>query len=649
MTRNQIRLDIQRKSDFAGGMSFGNTGPYERLSGKVSFAIDPNEEGLPWICDLEFAPRNAGGLVEFEADVDIVKPVDPSKGNRRLLFEFSNRGGRGAITRLCEGSGADMTDPKHAGNGFLMRQGYTIAWCGWQGDLISNGSNMTAYLPEAKENGRPLRGRVRQEFIVDTAGVESMPVSGGPNIQCYPVPDPVDTTLTMREKEADPRAPMPASGWEIGQDRITLRVKGGFKPGWIYELIYDTEGSRVMGLGFAGVRDFVTFLKRDGLVGTVEQAYAYGASLSGRVVREFVYEGWNRDTSGGKVFDAAISHTGVGRIFHNQRFAQVGRYPRQHEEHSWASERYPFTFTPVPDPFSGKTDSLLKRPDTDPLLMHCHTSSEYWERHGSLTHTDPRDGSDVEIPAGARMYSFTGAPHAAAVPGPRWIGQAQPNSIAPGPYLRACLVLMDRWASGKTTPPPSRIPRRANGTLTPAEEVLAKFPKVSSVLMPKGPSRLPYWNYGPDFDRGLITVFPPEAVPGKEYPMQVPQVDADGNDIAGLRYPDLEAPVGTYCGWAVRKAGFAEGELLSTNGSFIPFARTRQEREASGDPRLSIEERYSSHEAYVETVRRAAEARVKEGLMLDEDAERFIEAAQRKNPLDSSVPLGALLPLGGGD
>lgn len=210
-------------------------------------------------------------------------------------------------------------------------------------------------------------------------------------------------------------------------------------------------------------------------------------------------------------------------------------------------------------------------------------------------------------------------------------------------------MLMDKWASGTATPPPSRVPRKAGSTLTSAEEVLAKFPKVPGVLLPKGPSRLPYWSYGPDFDRGIISAFPPEAVPGNEYPMQVPQVDSDGNDIAGRRYPDVEAPVGTYCGWAVRKAGFAEGELLSTNGCFIPFARTREERETSGDPRPSIEERYPSHEAYVEAVRKAADARVKEGLMLEEDRDRFVEAAQRKNPLDPAVPLGALLPVGGGD
>ena len=319
-----------------------------------------------------------------------------------------------------------------------------------------------------------------------------MPVSGAANIQCYPVLDRANATLTVREKEADPRVPMPASEWELAKAKETdgkveltpsntdLYVKGGFKPGWIYELIYDTEGSRVMGLGFLGLRDLVSFLRHgkadamaccNPLAGFVDKAYGYGASLAGRVVREYIYEGWNRDAEGRKVFDAVLTHTGVGRLFFNMRFAQIGRYPRQHEEHSWPSERYPFTFTPVPDPFSGKVDSVLKRPDTDPLVIHSHTAGEYWERHGSMTHTDSRDGSDVEIPANVRMYALAGAPHAAiAADNPRWIGQLPPNNISPQPFLRACFALMDRWATTGEPPPPSRVPKRSDDTLVSPEE-----------------------------------------------------------------------------------------------------------------------------------------------------------------------------------
>ena len=669
MSRNQIHIEFASKTPFAGGVSFGNTGPYERLLGTASFAIDPNEKDLPFIVDLNLAPRNPEGLVEFKTILDIVKPVDLGRGNRRLLFDFSNRGGRGAFTRLNDGGGPDLSKESYAGNGFLNRHGYTVVFAGWQGDLVYNGSNVVAFLPEARQNGQPLRGKVRQEFISDKPGVLSMPVSGNANIQCYPMLNRATATLTMREKEADPRVAVPDSEWELATAKETdgkvelipsntdLYVKGGFRTGWIYELIYHTEGSRVMGLGFLGLRDLVSFLRHgkadtggiaNPLVGWIDKAYGYGASLAGRVVREFIYEGWNRDAQGRKVFDAVLTHTGIGRLYFNMRFAQIGRYPRQHEEHSWPSERYPFNFTPIPDPFTGKVDSVLKRPDTDPLIIHSHTAGEYWERHGSMTHTDPRDGSDVEIPANVRMYALTGAPHAAiAADNPRWIGQRPPNNISPQPFLRACFVLMDRWATTGEAPPPSRVPRRSEKTLVSPEEALARFPKIPGVNFPATPSRLPSWNYGPDFDdRGVMSIFPPEKMPGKDYPVQVPQVDADGNDLGGVRYPDLQVPLGTYLGWALRKTGFAEGELLSTNGCIVTFSRTKAEREKNGDPRLSVEERYPSHAAYVEAVQRAVEGLVKEGLMLQEDGDRYIDAARKKNPFDPSVPLEPLVTAG---
>jgi hypothetical protein len=262
-----------------------------------------------------------------------------------------------------------------------------------------------------------------------------------------------------------------------------------------------------------------------------------------------------------------------------------------------------------------------------------------------MTHTDPRDGSDVEMPPNVRMYMLAGSPHAAiAADNPRWIGQLPPNNLSPQPFLRACFVLMDRWATTGEAPPPSRVPRRSDKTLVAPAEALARFPKIPGVNLPATVSRLPYWNYGTDFDeRGIMSVFPPEAVAGKEYPIQVPQVDADGNDIAGVRYPDMQVPVATYIGWALRKAGYAEGELLMTNGCIKTFARIKAEREKSGDPRPSIEERYASHAAYVDAVKRAVDGLIKERLLLEEDGARFIEAAQMKNPLDPSVPLEPLV------
>ena len=205
-------------------------------------------------------------------------------------------------------------------------------------------------------------------------------------------------------------------------------------------------------------------------------------------------------------------------------------------------------------------------------------------------------------------------------------------------------MLLDEWATNGTSPPPSRIPRVADGTLVEADEALARYPKIPGVNLPKAPSARPRYNYGPDFDEsGIMSVFPPEPVPGQEYPIRVPMTDEDGNGIAGLRYPDVEVPLGTYNGWSLRKAGYAEGDQFWNTGSFVPFARTKAEREANGDPRPSIEERYPSHEAYVEAVRKVCEERVRERLMVQADADRMIETARRQNPLDPSTPLGPLV------
>jgi hypothetical protein len=671
MAKNLIRLDVERRQPVAGGKEFGNTGAYEWLAGKVYFSIDPNEPGLPYICDLDLAPRNRDGLVEFSATFDIVKPVDLSRSNRRVLYEFSNRGGRAGITAFNYGKGRDFTNPETTGDGFLMRRGYTVVWSGWQGDLIDRGTNVVAYLPEALQNGQRLRGKVRQEFSPVVEGQLSIGTSagaeGGDNVQSYPVVDRATATLTVREKEQDPRVPVPDSEWELAKaelkdgqvvltpSRDDLYVKGGFKPGWIYEFIYETEGSKVMGLGFLGVRDFLSLLRYgtedsagnpNPLAGYVDKLYGTGQSLSGRVVREYVYEGWNVDAQGRKLLDAVHTHTGSGRLLHNVRFAQVGRYPRQHEEHQWPSEYYPFTFNAVPDPFTDRVDGLWKRPESDPLVVHSHTEGDYWIRHVALTHTHPKDASDVELPETTRMYHFSAAPHMARPQvDPIWIGQLTASDMSAAPYRRALLVLMDEWATHGTPPPPSRIPRTADGTLVTGEENLARYPKIPGVNLPThGPSRLPRYNYGPEFDtRGIQSVFPPEPYPGQEYPTRVPQIDADGNCLAGLRYPDVEVPLGTYNGWSLRKKGFAEGEQFWNTGSFVPFARTRAEREAKGDPRPSLEERYASHDDYVNKVQVVCERLVGERLMLQEDADLFVARARTLNPFDPAVPLGPLV------
>jgi hypothetical protein len=650
-----VTLNIDRQLDIAEGSAFGDAGAYERVAGTVSFALDPADRGNANIVDLQLVPRNAKGKVEFTADVDILKPVDLSKGNQRLLYDINNRGNKTALGAFNDAPpDNDPSTLTAAGNGYLMRQGYTVVWSGWQGDLLAGEGLLTTELPEALQDGKRVRGTVRQEFIAESEGLVSMPLSGAANIRSYEAVgmDTAKASLTLRERETDPRVPMADGDWAFADaegkpSAGACRVEGAFKPGWIYELIYETEGSRVMGLGIVSIRDAVSYLRSDNagnpLAGHVEQAYCYGQSLSSRVVRQFVYDGYNVDTQGKRVFDAVYAHvSGGGRLFTNARFAQVGRYPRQHEEHQWPSERYPFAYSQVPDPFTKRLDSVLKRPESDPVVMHTHTNTEYWNRHASLGHTDPRTGDDLVIPDNVRMHFLASAQHMGFRTTPENVGQQLQNTMSNGPLMRAALAAMDAWASGSAPPPGSVIPTRAEGTLLQPEDALKHLPVVPGFALPAHPSRLPMYDYGPDFERGMVTEHPPKPVPGQEYPVQMPLVDADGNDLGGLRTPEIMAPVGTHTGWNLRKNGFAEGEMASLAGSFVPFERTKAEREESRDPRLSIEERYGTHEGYVQAVEVAAQLLVSQGFLLDEDAERYVEAAKGRNPLDDSVALRPL-------
>jgi hypothetical protein len=661
----RVRIDINRQVMFAEGHAFGNAGAYERLVGTAHFALDPRDTVNANVVDLNLVPTNGQGLVDFSADLDILKPMDMARGNGTLFYDVNNRGNMTGM-RAFNDSPAD-NDPmtlSSAGNGYLLRQGYTIVNSGWQGDLLSGFGLITCDLPEALLDDNRLRGLVRQEFIADSSGVLSMPLSGGPSIRNYEAVD-LDTSrasMTLRHIEGDERRPVSPEDWSFasatrsvdGQVTTTpsagdCYIKGGFQPGSIYELIYETEGSRVMGLGITGIRDLVAFLRADDsaanpLAGGVSRAYFYGQSLSARVVRQFIYDGYNLDAAGTKVFDAVYTHvSGGGRLFANARFAQVGRYPRQHEEHQWPSERYPFAYSAVPDAFSDELDSVLKRPDSDPLVMHTHTNTEYWNRHASLGHTSPMTGNDIEFPDSVRAYFLASAQHMGANPAPEAIGQQAQNQMSNGPLMRGALAAMDRWVTDGTPPPDSIVPRRANGTLVSPEQAIAALPKIPGVNVPAAPSRLPLYDHGPDFDRGLVTEHPPKPIAGKEYPVQLPLVDADGNDLEGLRSVEIIVPVGTHTGWNVRKMDLGGGDLASLTGSFIPFPRTKAQRTESGDPRTSIEERYGTHAAYVDAVRSAAEGLVRQGFLLQEDVARYAEAAQARNPLDEDMVLGPLV------
>jgi hypothetical protein len=546
-----------------------------------------------------------------------------------------------------------------------MRRGYSVVWSGWQGDLLPGDGRLTMDLPIPTLDGQEITGPSRCEYIADTPGVTTIPLSANEYTRSYETAllDTEAATFTMRQYERDERIPIPAGEWSFSQvdeagsvepSPAHLHYPAGFEPGWIYELVYTARNPPVMGLGFTGLRDLISFLLhdaadsdgtpnplRDGESG-IEKAYAWGRSQSGRFLREFVYQGFNADHQGRRVFDGISPHVaGAGRAWLNCRFAQAGRYPLQHHEHLYPSDQFPFAYAVTTDPLTGKNDGILKRPETDPLVIHTQTSSEYWERCGSLVHTDSA-GDDLPDHERSRVFLFAGSQHNAdpLLPSPeerRASGEVEPatdtayptNPLNTSALLRALLDALNAWAADGTPPPDSRVPRRSDGTGVSAAVARERFPAIPGVLHPSEVSRLHVLNFGPDFERGVIIIEPPEVDPGREYAVLIPQVDEDGNEIPGIRSPHVEVPLVTYAGWNFRPEGDPGPAMAGVTGSLFPFGETRAEREAAGDPRPSIEERYPAPADYVHRITGAAQSLVEQRLLLEEDAERYVELARR--------------------
>jgi hypothetical protein len=655
------RLIVQRREIFARGYEFPVSGAYEKLVGKIHGEVNPRNPLNRVIVNLDKAPRNRRGRVEYRADFYILKPLDMARGNRKLFFDAPNRGSKRILSFLNDAPPAnDPSTLADAGNGFLMRQGYTIVWCGWQGDLLPLQNWLVLDVPVATHHGKEIVTKVRTEFVIDKKGVHSQPLSADDRVKSYPAAscDKAQASLTVREKSYGPRIFVPPSEWEFATSEIDPRtgnrtvkpsasdlyLRQGFKPGHIYEFIYLAKNPLVLGLGFAVVRDWVSFLRYQtkhaagrinplatgGKTSPVKHAYAWGRSQSGRFLRDFVYHGFNEDEARRKVFDAVAPHVaGGGRLYLNYEFARPVTSSQQHTN-QLDPELFPHAYNVIRDAQTGRRDGILKRPKTDPLVFHTQTSTEYWQKRGALAHTDGK-GRDLRLPDNVRIYVIASAQHNSPF-GSEAVKDNTQLSINPlpaGDILRALMVALDQWASEGVAPPPSQYPKVKDHNLVRPEPRATKFPSIPGVRFTALYNRQLFLDYGPDILRGKITVHPPRRIGGGAYRILVPKVDADGNDIAGVRLPSIQVPLGTYTGWNLRPLGLAENELAGLLGSFIPFAPTKSERRRAGDPRPSVEERYRNHAQYVQQFSHAARLLVEHRLLLPEDAERMIAEAKR--------------------
>jgi hypothetical protein len=625
-----------------GGRTFGTVGAYERISGRIIGEVDPNDRRNAVIVDVELAPRNPNGTVTYSTDFQILRPVDRTKGNRRLLYEITHRGRTDALEMLNDSPTAnEVNGSGDAGNGFLMRQGYTLVASGW--DVPAPADKLfTINVPLAKNpDGSSITGLATEEFVIDKGQTPARrPLN-------YPAasPDKSNASLTVRKNYADTPIPVPASDWDYVDAKLNA-VKltsgnfggpGSFGPTALYEFTYMARDPSVLGLGFAAIRDLATFLRTakvddrgvpNPLAGDIQFIYSFCVSQPCRTMHDFVQLGFN-ETEGAapaKAFDGMLNwKAGGSGIFMNYRFGQPERTHRQHIGRWTPEYQFPFADQKLTDTVTGKTDYRLRRCEesrTCPKIFEANSSNEYWSKAASMLQTDAQ-GHDLGGVDNVRYYLFASFPHVGG--NGRGICAQPRNPMKPNQVVRALLVDLDAWVTEGEAPPADRLPRVADGTLVPPlPQAGTGFPQIPGVTYNGAHHTGDLLDFGPDFDKGILSVLPPRLV-GSPYPVLVPKTDADGNDIAGIRMPDVTVPVATYTGWALRADGL---DGCDTAGQRIGFAKTKAERLAAGDPRLSLEERYADHAAYVSLVTRAAEDLKAQRLLLDEDVAATVAAAQ---------------------
>jgi hypothetical protein len=617
------RIEISSRQDVLGGKAFGTVGAYEKLAGKVYFAVSPENPHNRIIADLDKAPRNGQGKVEFSADLFIVKPKDASRGNEVLFFDVVNRGNKSLLSTFNHAAGSDdPTTEAQFGNGLLMREGFTLVAVGWQFDVPKQKNRIGFDVPVATDNGRPITGWLNQWFIPDKR-TDSLEFTTGYNSPAYPPADPNNPAYRLTEREGLASAPrlIPREDWQFGRvenGKVSfnpnwLTLKGGFKPGMTYQVTYESKNPPVAGLGFAAIRDLASALKYNSdAVVRGRYAYTYGASQTGRFQRHMIYDGFTNDEQGRQAIDALFIQTG-GTSFgsFNERFAQPN------ELGSFTQTVFPIRYEMTTDPVTGKRDGLGARVPAgqEPKVFLVDTGSEYWDRGrvSSLRHLSMDGTEDLPDPPNVRVFFLAGTQHGSGSWPPRDNG-GQLKASNPNDYRwaqAALLIGLDRWVRKSAAPPPSRHPMLSDATLVAQTKI--KYPNVPGV---QWPTHVP-GGYRAD-------------VPGpfSVLPFLVPQVDRDGNDIAGIRSPEQAVPLGTYTDWAFRSESIgAPDTLIAMAGSFIPFAKTRTEREKNGDPRLSIEERYSNRADYLRKVEEAANRLVEDRYLLQEHVRPVVEAA----------------------
>jgi hypothetical protein len=678
----QINITCVQSPTF-GGASFGSIGQYELIQGTFTGEVDPSNPQNAAIVDLQNAPRNARGMVSYSADFQILRPINLAHGNHKVIYDLPNRGGATSLSTYNNGTANDRSWctaglPSHftIGDGFLMNQGFTVVETAWDITVTPSGSSAPTFgvsFPVAtKRNGGSITGPATEEFVIDsnaTAATEPLHYAAASADQSA-------ATLTVRENYGDEPIVMPSSSWVYTDSTLTAikltngLVFGGpgtYAPTALYEFTYIAKDPVVAGLGFASLRDFATFLRSaktdergvpNPLADDVRAIYTTCVSQPCRTTHDFLLLGFNqpefrfsnkgdsadeghfRGGSHRMVFDGMINWIGGGDgIYMNYRFSQPTRTSRQHIarwdpefQFPWANQAL---FDPITRRYGGRLD-VCSRTDTCPKIFELNSENEYYAKGGSMLTTDTQGHDlDLNFTQNVRYYHMSILPHGAGTAA--GICRQPQNPLNASTTLRALTIDMDEWVTDGTSPPSNRVPTRTSGTLVPSlPQSGMGFPNIPGVFYNGIMHTGDLFDFGPRFHEGILGVQPPVLL-GTPYPVFVPKTDVDGNDIAGIRLPDISVPLATYTGYAYRAPVTGDPVPMvdgcDASGQRIPFIQTKAERIAAGDPRLSVEERYPDHTMYVNLVSHAAHQLQAERLMLDMDVQSYITAAQ-----SASVP-----------
>ena len=612
------RIEITHQGPYADGQEFGDAGRFELIRARLHYAVNPMLEDHQRITDLDLAPRGSDGCVRFSGDLVLMRPQDASAGNGALVIDVPNRG-RSLLPGALNQTPPEfsLTDPLHPGDGFLFRHGFSVASVGWQWNTPDMPTLLDFESPEALgDNGKPISG----EAITDLRPSEqlaSMPIEhlGQPG---YPVSADEDggARLYVRDYEDDEPREIPRERWRFARQTDggvvpstrDLWIEGGFTPGKIYEIVYPTDRSPVVGTGLLAFRDAALFLR--GWQRSYERVHGFGISQSGRFLRHLLYLGLNRDPDAlsERAFDGMHIHVAGGiRGEFNRRYGQPSQLFLAGPIHE-----FPFADVEREDALTDACDGLLKRSDEQgltPKVVKTNTSWEFWRGDASLIDIDPATGEDIPQHPQSRHYLLACTQHGA--------GQAEAmdsfyltadrsmyrhNAVDQTPLMRAALVNLDRWAADGTEPPPSNVPSLAKGTAATRDEVLAQL--ADRVTTPNADrlSRVRTVDW---------TTLPP--IEGAEYQGYVSALDEDGNEVAGLRLPDLTKPLGLHTGWNPRHPDTGGEDLTS---HFVGLTQWFGREE--------ILSRYGDKASYLGVVRDDADRLAAEGVILAEDVDLVV-------------------------